>query len=206
MSDYVNHNPDILTCLANLSNDEVFTPPELANHVLDLIPEDFWKDPNVKVLDPACKSGVFLRECAKRFLKGLESVIPDLQERIDHIFQKQLFGYAITELTSYMTRRSVYCSKFANGPYSVSHFEREWGNINYKRMEHTWNGKSCSFCGAPKDGYNRGADFENYAYRFIHLTDKKIQELKAMKFDLIISNPPLSINCHSCKTLCKKSA
>jgi site-specific DNA-methyltransferase (adenine-specific) len=24
-------NPDVLTCIANLSNDEVFTPPEFAN-------------------------------------------------------------------------------------------------------------------------------------------------------------------------------
>lgn len=194
MPDYVNHNPDILTCLANLSNDEVFTPPELANQVLDLIPEDFWKDPNVKVLDPACKSGVFLRECAKRFLTGLEPVIPDLQERIDHIFQKQLFGYAITELTAYMSRRSVYCSKSADGKYSVTHFERDWGNINYKRAEHHWKGKSCSCCGAPKKGYSRGKDRENYAYRFIHMNEKKIQELKNMKFDLIISNPPYHLD------------
>ena len=25
------YNPDVLSCIANLSNDEVFTPPELAN-------------------------------------------------------------------------------------------------------------------------------------------------------------------------------
>ncbi len=194
MPDYVNHNPDILTCLANLSNDEVFTPPELANQVLDLIPEDLWKDPNVKVLDPACKSGVFLRECAKRFLTGLEPVIPDLQERIDHIFQKQLFGYAITELTAYMSRRSVYCSKSADGKYSVTHFERDWGNIVYKHVAHTWNGGKCVFCGVSKEVYDKGKEYESYAYRFIHLSDKKFEELKSMKFDLIISNPPYQLN------------
>lgn len=194
MSDYVNHNPDILTCLANLSNDEVFTPPELANQVLDLIPQDFWADPNVKVLDPACKSGVFPRECAKRFLKGLEPVYPDLQDRIDHIFQKQLFGYAITELTSYMSRRSVYCSKTADGKYSVSHFERDWGNINYKNVDHTWKDGKCTFCGAPKEVYGKGKGRESYAYRFIHLNEKKIKELQDMKFDLIISNPPYQLD------------
>lgn len=194
MSDYVNHNPDILTCLANLSNDEVFTPPELANQVLDLIPQDFWTDPNVKVLDPACKSGVFLRECAKRFLKGLEAVYPDLQERIDHIFKEQLFGYAITELTSYMSRRSVYCSKTADGKYSVAHFERDWGNINYKNVDHTWKDGKCTFCGVSKEVYNKGKDYESFAYMFIHLNDKKLEEFKNMKFDLIISNPPYQLN------------
>ena len=194
MADTINHNPDILTCLANLSNDEVFTPPELANQVLDLIPQDFWSNPNVKVLDPACKSGVLLRECAKRFIKGLEPVMPDLQKRIDHVFQKQLFGYAITELTAQMSRRSVYCSKTANGKYSITHFGEDCGNIDYKRMEHTWKDGKCIFCGAPKKLYGKGKDCESYAYRFIHINEKEFKELQDMKFDLIISNPPYQLN------------
>ena len=28
------YNPDVLNCLANLSSDEVFTPPEIANQML----------------------------------------------------------------------------------------------------------------------------------------------------------------------------
>lgn len=84
------YNPDVLTCIANLSNDEVFTPPELANQVLDMLPGEIWSDPNIKILDPFCKSGVFLREAAKRFIKGLEPVYPDLQERVDHIMHEQL--------------------------------------------------------------------------------------------------------------------
>ena len=34
-------NPDVLTCIANLSNDEVFTPPEFANRMLDTL-ADAW--------------------------------------------------------------------------------------------------------------------------------------------------------------------
>lgn len=30
-------NPDVLMCIANLSNDEVFTPPEFANRMLDTL-------------------------------------------------------------------------------------------------------------------------------------------------------------------------
>ena len=110
-----NYNPDVLTCLANLSNDEVFTPPSLVNQILDLLPVELWVDPNARFLDPVCKSGVFLREIAKRLIVGLESAIPDLQERANHIYQHQIFGLAITELTGLLSRRSVYCSKMANG-------------------------------------------------------------------------------------------
>ncbi|NLD31162.1 MAG: SAM-dependent DNA methyltransferase, partial [Trichococcus flocculiformis] len=86
------YNPDVLSCLANLSNDEVFTPPDIVNKMLDLLPQELFSDPTTTFLDPACKSGVFLREIAKRLLVGLEGQTPNLQERIDHIFHKQLFG------------------------------------------------------------------------------------------------------------------
>lgn len=114
-----NYNPDVLNCLANLSNDEVFTPPSLANQMLDLLPVNIWKDKNTKFLDPVCKSGVFLREIAKRLMIGLEKEFPEQQKRLNHIFENQLYGIAITELTSLLSRRSVYCSKSANGKYSV---------------------------------------------------------------------------------------
>src|SRR5438132_10816036 len=94
-------NPDVLTCIANLSNDEVFTPPEFANRMLDTLAEawaaanggaDIWADKTVKFLDPFTKSGVFLREITSRLTKGLEKEIPDLQERVNPILTKQVFG------------------------------------------------------------------------------------------------------------------
>ena len=125
MSNFITgYNPDVLSCLANLSSDEVFTPPEIANAMLDMLPQELFSDPNTKFLDPACKSGVFLREIAKRLIDGLADQIPDLQERLDHIFHEQLFGIAITELTSFLSRRSIYCTKFPNTDYSVSPVER----------------------------------------------------------------------------------
>ena len=149
------YNPDVLSCLANLSNDEVFTSPEIVNKMLDMLPQELFESPDTTFLDPSCKTGVFLREIAKRLIKGLEKKIPDLQERIDNIFKKQLYAIAITELTSLVSRRSVYCSKWANGDYSVTKFDTPDGNIRYKKIQHSWKNGSCVFCGASQEKYER---------------------------------------------------
>lgn len=224
-------NPDVLTCIANLSNDEVFTPPELANRILDTIAEawsadhkgtNIWADPNVTFLDPVTKSGVFLREITSRLIKGLTNEIPNLDQRVDHILTKQVYGIGITRITTYMARRSVYCSKDAASKHSIAQSFRTTnksdGNIWFERTEHTWvgatewvdtadengnrvekytNGK-CKYCGVGQKTLDRGEDFETHAYAFIHTEEinARIAELFGgdMQFDVIIGNPPYQLN------------
>ena len=202
-----NRNPDVLTCIANLSNDEVFTPPEFANRMLDTLSEgwaagnkgaDIWADSKVTFLDPCTKSGVFLREITKRLIRGLEAEIPDLQARVDHILTKQVFGIATTKLTSLMARRSVYCSKLANGVHSVAKaFDDGNGYVWFERVEHDWVNSRCKFCGANRNTLDRGGERETHAYAFTHTFDTKarVAELFGgdMQFDVIVGNPPYQL-------------
>jgi Eco57I restriction-modification methylase len=221
-------NPDVLNSIANLSSDEVFTPPSFANSMLDQIElawaeandgEVIWSNPKIRFLDPFSKSGVFLREIVKRLTSGLEMHMPDLQQRIDHILTKQVFGVATTTLTALLSRRTVYCSKDATGKHSItSKFKSPHGNIWFEPGSHDWQGGTireitvdedgneveifadarCGICGANRRDFDRAEGLELHAYSFIHTSDIKNWTEKAfgenMQFDVIVGNPPYQLD------------
>ena len=201
-------NPDVLTCIANLSNDEVFTPPEFAGRMLDTLAcawaaahngANIWADSSVRFLDPCTKSGVFLREITSRLTKGLTDEMPNLEDRVNHILTEQVFGIGITHLTSLLARRSLYCSKHAKGEHSIAKsFASDQGNIWFERIEHTWIEGKCMYCNASQTTLDRGEVLETHAYTFIHTNDIKtrVAELFGgnMQFDVIIGNPPYQLS------------
>jgi site-specific DNA-methyltransferase (adenine-specific) len=163
--------PDILDCIANLSNDQVFTPPDLVNKILDILPPEVWTNPDLKWLDPGCKSGVFLREIAKRLMTSLYESFPDPNQRRHHILTNMLYGLPTATITAMMSRRTLYVSKDATGTESIVKMPTSEGNMPYTQMEHTYKNDHCIYCGIKQDTYD-GDDRqgrESYAYSFIHI-------------------------------------
>jgi len=188
------HTPSILEVIADLSNDEVFTPPKVANAILDLLPGHVWTDPTLRWLDVGAKTGVFLREITQRLMAGLANEISDDQQRLDHILRKMVYGIAITELTALMSRRTVYCSKRANGKHSVVTMPTKEGNVWFGRVEHSYKNGHCTECSASEALMER-ANRENHAYAFIHAAGRSaFEEKHGMKFDVIVGNPPYQMD------------
>lgn len=188
------NRPSVLEVISDLSNDEVFTPPKVAIAVLDLLPEHVWSEPQLRWLDVGAKTGVFLREITKRLMIGLESEFPDEPQRLEHVLQKMVFGIAITELTALMSRRTLYCSKTADGEHAAVMMATPSGNVWFERVEHSYINGRCTECSASESQMER-ENRENYAYAFIHAAGRAaIEKEHPMKFDVIVGNPPYQMD------------
>lgn len=195
LSTYKNKEPDILEVISDLSNEEVFTPPEVARSLLAQLPTEVWVNPDLRWIDPFSKTGIFLREITRGLLVGLKEVIPDEKERLEHILRKMVFGVAVTELTSLMTRRSVYCSRNAGSPKSAVQMDKPQGNIVFGRLEHEFLNRKCGECHAAEAIYgSTDVNVENHAYALLHQRGRElISEEIGMKFDIVVGNPPYQI-------------
>ena len=194
-NEYMNpKQSDVLEVIANLSNDQVFTPPKIANALLDLLPNEVWSNPTLRWLDPGSKTGIFPREVAKRLMIGLQEVIPNEESRLEHILKNMIFAVATEKLTGMMSRRTLYCSKDASSEFSTTRFENVSGNIWHERIEHLYEKDRCRECGGIRDQLEiQGRD--NKAYGFIHDEGiKTIEKELKMKFDVIVGNPPYQMD------------
>lgn len=195
-ADYLQaRQPDILEVIANLSNDQVFTPPRVTNAALDLLPSEVWTDRTLRWLDPGSKTGIFPREITRRLMVGLANAIPDETERLNHILTDMVFAIATEEVTAMMSRRTLYCSKDASGEFSAVRLATADGNIWHGRAEHDFDGKGkCRECGGAREQLEV-AGRDNKAYGFIHLDGRqKIEKELHMKFDVIVGNPPYQMD------------
>jgi site-specific DNA-methyltransferase (adenine-specific) len=217
-SEYI-ENFDILETITNVGNDEVFTPVEVCNKVLDMFPIKVWSNPDYKWLNPVDKNGVFHREIALRLDLGLAAWEPDLTKRRKHILQSMLFSVGLTKFTSEVARRTLYYCSVANRTddglrdkdgHSINGYaigNGEWfnsleGNIKNPITKHQFKKGKCVFCGIKEDSkYNDPKQIEHYAYEFIHkkqllthLQDRFFNGDKNMKFDIIIGNPPYQLS------------
>lgn len=196
------HVPDVLETIAQLPNDDVYTRPAVANAMLDILPPHVWSEPNYKWLDPATKSGVYLREVFIRLMAGLADWEPDGVKRREHILKAMVHGAATTQINGEIARRTLYQTKNATGTEVkdeslrnlVVDFDQPDGNIPFVETQHSFRGdganRRCTWCGAP-EALARDRR-EHYAYSFVHHS-YPTGELENMKFDVIVGNPPYQI-------------
>lgn len=215
---------DILNMLNSISNFEIFTPFEVAQNMVNLLPEDVFKDPSYKFLDPCVKSGIFLREIIYKLndnlplikytdpYSGITYDLSDKKERISHILRNMIYGIAISELTAYVSRRTLYGVMDAN-------VDKELEFLNSKLLSKKQDINSDDlhfndyydykiFNTKDRNGYEKegnifypndetNIDNEDTHYPFINETEHKfinlIKEGK-VKFNIIIGNPPYQQN------------
>ena len=159
-------------------NDEMFTPVNIVEGMLDLLPADIWTNPDIKFLDMYCKSGALLESIYWRLEEGLKDIIPNFMERSDHILTTQLYGLTVTEeLASCYVRPIVYGTYKANHKRAFTNkFKDEEGNI--KKAVRTIGDKIYGIKEAVMDsthGMFKGIVKEAFG---------------DMKFDVVVGNPP----------------
>lgn len=175
MNFYRNKTPNRLDCLASLSNDKIITPSPLAYIMNNILPYNFWSNPEHKILNISTKSGNILKHSFDRFFHGLQDYEPDKNKRTKHIIDNMLYGIALDKITAYTSRKTLYGDKDIIG------------NIFYQPCSHVWddNKGKCIICDAPCNNSN------NISFPFLYMSLKEISD---MKFDAIIANPPYQIN------------
>ena len=107
---------DIFSYIRPLKTNQIFTPRRVVNKMLDLLEEEnpgIFENPNITFADLYVKSGLYLTELAKRLNRGLKNQIPNRYERMKHIFEHQLYGFAPTEIIYNIARKYVY-GNFSN--------------------------------------------------------------------------------------------
>ena len=99
-------------------NGEVFTPIELIEEMLDKLPKEVWKNPDLTWLDPANGIGNFPMIAYTHLMKGLEDWEPDRQKRSEHIIKNMLYMVELNQVNVDVSRKifgkdaNIVCGSF----------------------------------------------------------------------------------------------
>ncbi|MBO6127953.1 MAG: DEAD/DEAH box helicase family protein [Pseudobutyrivibrio sp.] len=94
---------DIFDYIPPQKTNQIYTPKDVVKRMVDMLEEEnpgCFDDPDKTFIDLYMKSGLYITEIVKRLYQseGLKKAYPDKNERLKHIFEKQVYGLAPTEI------------------------------------------------------------------------------------------------------------
>ena len=102
---------DIFDYIPPQKTNQIFTPKNVVKMMVDKLEEEnplIFKDSSKTFADLYMKSGLYITEIVKRLFKGLESVIPNENDRLKHILENQVYGFAPTEIIYNIARNFIF--------------------------------------------------------------------------------------------------
>lgn len=151
------------------------TPPNIAEEMVALIPDDVIQNIKSTYLDINCKTGVLLIKIRDRIMKECKELIemyPNPKERRKYIDNNMLYGISWIEAYAERSRVNIYGKVTVKGNI---HYVPEVGNENKKKPAYK------TLIKAQDNG------------KLLNDTIKeicKMQFKKDMSFDVVIGNPP----------------
>lgn len=160
------------------NSDEIFTPPNIVQDMLDLLPESVWNS-KTRFLDICCKSGNFLVEIYNRLDRILSSDnnFKDPVKRRKHILENQIYGICTDSFEEMVVKRRMTGDSFSDNE-----------NISTIAYVHPVSGASKQFKELVQLKKYKTQKEQEQAFGQIQYALK--EKFKQMDFDVVVGNPP----------------
>ena len=138
LADYFDESrtEDIFDYIPPQKTNQIFTPKWVVKKMVDLLEQEnpgCFDDPGKTFLDPYMKSGLYITEIVKRLYRSekMRQAFPDDNARLEHIFAKQVYGLAPTEI---IYRIAIsYILGFAKGHGITAHHIRQADTLEFAK-------------------------------------------------------------------------